>query len=78
MSNATQTTMSEAPYDDENPMPNAHSFCTLAGNPPVWGCTLCDWTFAITECNPSSNISSLDQAKIAHNKHSCTADQRRK
>ncbi len=59
---------------DDELMPNAHSFCTVAGNPPVWGCALCDWSFSITECDLLSDISSVDQAKIAHNKHSCPAD----
>jgi hypothetical protein len=74
VSNATQTTMSQVPYDPDQPMTNAHSFCPVSGNPPVWGCSRCDWRFAITECDLSSEVPSREQARIAHTKHSCPAD----
>ena len=48
-----------------------YSFCTVYGNPPVWGCALCEWTFTKAQCEPLSNVSSLEQARAAHLKHSC-------
>jgi hypothetical protein len=66
--------MSGVPYDTGKPMSNAHSFCTIAGNPPVWGCTLCDWRFTNEQCDHLSSVPSPGQAKSAHMKHACPAD----
>lgn len=70
MSDGRQTAMSRTAYDDPTLMPNSYSFCTASGNPPVWGCSLCDWRFTIAQCEPSS-VSSLEQARMAHIAHSC-------
>jgi hypothetical protein len=61
---------------DNNGM-NAYSFCTVSGNPPVWGCSLCDWRFTNPQCDPLSIVPSLEQARAAHIKHVCLGTERR-
>jgi hypothetical protein len=55
--------------------PNAFSFCTVAGNPPIWGCNLCKWMFANDNGNPTSDQTLYEQARIAHGKHECPENQ---
>jgi hypothetical protein len=71
MFNTAQTAVSKMPYDDDTPMPSTYSFCTVSGNPPVWGCSLCSWRFTKAQCEPLSGVPSLEQARNAHLKHSC-------
>jgi hypothetical protein len=65
--------MSTATYQpDDTPASKGYSFCTIAGNPPLWGCSLCDWTFTVEQCNRHSKVLFLEQARAAHNEHLCS------
>ena len=64
--------MSTATYDQDTLMPNSFSFCTVAGNPPVWGCSLCDWKFTVEQCDRLSEVPLLEQGKVAHREHICS------
>jgi hypothetical protein len=68
MSYMIQTAM---PIESDNHGMNAHSFCTVSGNPPVWGCTLCGWRLVSTQCDPQSSVPPLEQARFAHVQHDC-------
>jgi hypothetical protein len=61
--------MSTAAYDHD--MPNAYTFCAVSGNPPVWGCSLCDWRFPKKQFDTLPDLPSLERAKAAHKDHIC-------
>ena len=44
---------------------------SISGNPPAWGCSLCDWRFAKEQSDHLSALAPLEQARTAHRDHCC-------